>query len=297
MKRQWHILVVDDEEFNREVIAERLDDKHFRLEMAENGADAWTRLEACADCYDLILLDRMMPVMDGMELLRRMKADARFHGITVVMQTAAASAEQIRQGLQAGCYFYLTKPYNANALNCIVNAALEQLRLEQRLKHAGAELPPVPATTGAEYHFSSLAEAHRLSALLAAQCPDPAGVSIGLAELLINAVEHGNLNISYAEKRALKLENRWEAEVERRQQSPEYSARKALVRFARNADEAVFEVIDAGSGFDWRRYLEFDPERAFDPNGRGIAMAGKMAFSRLEYRGLGNHVVASIELS
>jgi hypothetical protein len=53
-------------------------------------------------------------------------------------------------------------------------------------------------------------------------------------------------------------------------------------------------VIDQGAGFDWQRYLDFDPERATDPNGRGIAMARLMSFESLSYSGCGNCVVATV---
>jgi hypothetical protein len=53
-------------------------------------------------------------------------------------------------------------------------------------------------------------------------------------------------------------------------------------------------IQDEGDGFDWQKYLDFDPERAFDPHGRGIAMARMMSFDALEYQGKGNTVVLKI---
>ncbi|HLD95062.1 MAG TPA: response regulator, partial [Alphaproteobacteria bacterium] len=52
-------------------------------------------------------------------------------------------------------------------------------------------------------------------------------------------------------------------------------------------------IKDQGNGFDWKKYLELSPERATDPHGRGIAMAKTLSFSRLEYQGCGNEVVAT----
>jgi anti-sigma regulatory factor (Ser/Thr protein kinase) len=118
----------------------------------------------------------------------------------------------------------------------------------------------------------------------------------GLTELLVNAIEHGNLGISYAEKKRLRLEGGWNDEVARRQRLPEYRDREVRVRVARRPDCFEFTVSDEGAGFDWRRYLDFDPERAADPNGRGIAMARLLSFSRLEYLGSGNAVVAAVAI-
>ncbi|MBU3736531.1 MAG: response regulator, partial [Methylobacterium sp.] len=235
-------------------------------------------------------------VMDGMTLLRTLKQDPRYAHIPVIMQTAAAAPDQVREGLNAGCYYYLTKPYKSTALTSIVHAALADLRLERLLADALASTPPVPATPNADYAFSTLEEARRLAALLAAQCPDPATVALGLSELLINAVEHGNLGITYAEKTLFKREDRWEEEIARRLGLPEYHTKKASASFSRDDMQISFTITDQGKGFEWQNYLDFDPQRAFDPNGRGIAIAGKLSFASLEYQGCGNRVVATVKL-
>ena len=68
----------------------------------------------------------------------------------------------------------------------------------------------------------------------------------------------------------------------------------ARVAFRRMTGSLSFTISDQGAGFDWRRYLDFDPERVFDPNGRGIAMARQATFSSVEYLERGNIVVATI---
>lgn len=293
---RWNLLIVDDESLNLEILQEFLEDGPYNITTAENGAAAWDVLCDAESPFDLVILDRMMPVMDGMELLRRMKADARFIEIPVIMQTAASFSEQIREGMAAGCYYYLTKPYKSTALIGIVHAVLEEQRTKRLLREEARIPPGLPAISDAEYVFTTLEQAHQLSLMLAAECPEPPLAAMGMIELLINAIEHGNLGISYAEKTRLKQADLWEFEVERRLQLPEYRDKKATVQFTRNTEELVFTVTDEGAGFDASQYLEFDPERAFDPNGRGIAMAGKLAFSRIEYRGCGNQVVAAIRI-
>jgi len=293
---RWNLLIVDDEPLNLEIIQEFLEDGPYHMQMAENGAIAWEMLNHSETTFDLVILDRMMPVMDGMELLRHMKAEPRFADIPVIMQTAASSSEQIREGMAAGCYYYLTKPYKSTALIGVVHAVLEEQRAKRQLTEETRILPEPPAISNAEYVFTTLEQAHKLSVMLAATCPEPALAAMGLIELLINAVEHGNLGISYAEKTRLKQEDQWQSEVERRLQLPEYRDKKATVQFNRNEHEVVFTITDEGTGFDAGQYLEFDPARAFDPNGRGIAMAGKLAFSRIEYRGKGNQVIATIPI-
>lgn len=294
---RWQLLAVDDEPLNLEIMREYLDDPRIDLDLVLNAERAWQRLQEAKAPYHLVILDRMMPGMNGIELLRRMKADPRFRAIPVVMQTAAASPEQVREGIEAGAYYYLTKPYEPAALLAIVRCALadveEYAAAVQRSAHQTETLRLIEQ---AEFSFRSLGDANRLAGLLASLCPAPEAAALGLTELLVNAVEHGNLGISYAEKVALKRADAWEDEIARRLALPENRDKAARVSLRRLPHEIVFHIRDAGSGFDWRRYLDFDPARAFDPNGRGIAMARTMSFSRLEFLGCGNEVVAGLAL-
>lgn len=292
---RWHLLAVDDEPLNLEIIREYLDDPRMDLDLSPNAELAWARLEKATIPYDLVILDRMMPGMTGIEMLRRMKADSRFRNIPVIMQTAAAAPDQVREGIEAGAYYYLTKPYEPAALTAIVRAALADV--EERtaaLQRTAEQTQTLLLLESAVWRFSNLDEANRLAGLLAALCPAPETAAMGLTELMVNAIEHGNLGISYAEKSRLKREDGWEAEVKRRLTLPEYASRVARVSMARTAEGTVFTIRDEGAGFDWQRYLDFDPERAFDPNGRGIAMARMMSFSRIEYHDNGNEVTAVV---
>jgi anti-sigma regulatory factor (Ser/Thr protein kinase) len=144
------------------------------------------------------------------------------------------------------------------------------------------------------FSLRTIEEARDLGAVLARACPDPEAAVIGLTELLVNAVEHGNLGITYDEKTRLRTQASWEEEVHRRLTLPEYAARNAEVWFERADGEIRFTIRDRGDGFDWKQYLDVAPERAFDTHGRGILMARHFTFHSLEYRGCGNEVVATV---
>lgn len=120
---QRHILVVDDEPLNLEIIAEFLADEGYLLDLVASAERAWECLEANAS-YDLAILDRMMPGMSGMDLLKKMKADSRFCAIPVIMQTAACNPQQIKEGIEAGAFYYLSKPFELETLSAIIDAAL-----------------------------------------------------------------------------------------------------------------------------------------------------------------------------
>jgi DNA-binding response OmpR family regulator len=290
---------VDDEPLNLAIIEEYLcEEQNYTLDTAQDGECAWTALESARPAYDLVILDRMMPVLDGMALLNRMKADARFADVPVIMQTAAAAPEQVREGLAAGAYYYLTKPYEPETLCAVVRAAIgDRHALRSARSRAECLEKAFQQLSVVEFRFRTLEEASELAQLLADFCPNPQGVLFGLTELMINAVEHGNLGITYREKTLLLMENDWQAEVNRRLELPQFRNRVARVRFERLADRMCFTIADEGNGFDWQRYLDFDPSRIFDPNGRGIAMAHRSSFCNIEYQGSGSTVVACVTLS
>ncbi len=292
MPESKHILVVDDEPLNLEIIAEHLDDPNYKLSLFQSSEKAWQHLhEAGADSYDLILLDRMMPGMDGIQLLQTIKADPRFRHTPVVMQTAASGIEEVSEGIAAGAFYYLAKPYSSRQLLAIVHSALTELAAPPDQKEVAIATPGKH-----EFKFSTVAQARILATQLAALCPHSELAALGLGELLINAIEHGNLGISYREKTALRLTDSWEQELERRLADPKYAGRLACVTVEREPNQLVFTIKDCGEGFDWKSYLEISPERVYDPNGRGIAVARQLCFSRLEYRGCGNTAVATISL-
>ena len=292
------VLVVDDEQLNLFIIEEFLAQEDIELEMHSNPLEAWASLSAPDSDFSLIELDRMMPELDGMELLRRMKREARFADIPVIMQTAASSPDQVREGLEAGAYYYLTKPYEPEALISIVRAALEDRRGRSQLRSRAARLEEAQALIqSVEYRFVTLDDISSLVSVLAGMCPVPDVVAPGLSDLMVNAVEHGNLGVTYQEKSLLKWEGDWEAEIKRRLALPQFAGRFAMLRAERSATAVTFTITDQGEGFEWQKFLTFDPDRAFDPNGRGIAMARMMSFAALEYQGRGNVVVAQVNLA
>lgn len=291
------ILIVDDSGVVRTTLREYLEPVGYQMEMAENGARAWEMLNRSPEKYHAVLLDRIMPEMDGMEVLKKMKSHGGLQNLPVIMQTASREGHEIREGIQAGAYYYLTKPYSSEAVRLITAAAVKDFtRNKSRVEDMANDSGGVSQGPDNRYHFRTLEEAQILSNVLSRECPSPEKAVVGLWELIINAVEHGNLGITYAEKSRLMEEGMWEEEIRRRSAMPRYAARKATVTIEKTDGEICFRVKDEGDGFDWSQYLEISPERAFDCHGRGIAMSRHKSFHRLEYLGNGNEVVAAVKL-
>jgi anti-sigma regulatory factor (Ser/Thr protein kinase) len=134
-----------------------------------------------------------------------------------------------------------------------------------------------------EFKFRTPREARALSGLLAQCTVNPTTVVTGLWELLINAIEHGNLGISYAEKSALLASGLWQEEIAKRLAEPQHVEKYASVQVELTSQQVIYTVVDQGQGFDPRPYFEFEPGRATHAHGRGIAMARRLSFTSVEY--------------
>lgn len=285
------VLIVDDEDFNRQTLRFCLEPEGFVIDEAADGAEAWAMLSGGEAQYDAILLDRKMPEMDGMEVLAKIKGDPDLKAIPVIMQTAMDLEAEIVDGIEAGVYYYLTKPYDVDVLVSVVRGAADNFarlqRVQQELaKRSGAIL----LLAEGRFVFRTPQEADALAILLASGLDRPAAVAMGLSELMINAVEHGNLELDYQNKSALMAEGRWDAVIEGRLREAPYKDRRVTVDVVRTATYTRFKITDEGKGFDWHAYVDLTLERAFDTHGRGIAMARKMAFEAMAYMGAGNIV-------
>lgn len=292
-----HLLIVEDEPLLLEILQENLEEGGYDTVSAESGEAAWQRICDAKHSFDAIILDRLMPDMDGIEILRRIKSSPDLEHVPVIMQTSLTSEQDINEGLKAGAYYYLTKPISAEALLAIVGQAIHERRnfmaLQEEVKKTSGTLQLLQS---AQFHFRTREQARALATLAAHAAPEPQRVVLGLSELLLNAVEHGNLGITYAEKSALLQNEQLEQEIQRRLLDPQFKPRLAHLVIRRTTDSLYFEIRDEGQGFDWHKFLEICPERAFDTHGRGIAMAKMLSFDTLEYLGNGNTVVASIKL-
>ena len=289
------VLVVDDHALDRKLLTIHLQPEGYDVETAEDGLEAWGKLQAEPQRYDVVLLDRTMPRMDGMQLLGRIKEEEKLRMVPVIMQTALARRDHILDGIRAGAYYYLTKPYDVDMLKSVVRTAVnDHLTYREMQTQVKKGFDSLRLLDKATFSFQTVEEARDLGALLANTCPDPTATVIGLTELLVNAVEHGNLSITYEDKSKLYATGGWREEVERRLKLPENASKRAEVTFERDDGALRFIIRDQGQGFDWRNYLQIDPQRAFDTHGRGIAMANRVSFDHIEYRGCGNEVCGTV---
>ncbi|MBL9175606.1 MAG: hybrid sensor histidine kinase/response regulator [Verrucomicrobiales bacterium] len=131
------VLVVDDIPRNLQVVGTMLRGEGYEVMGATSGADALESVRA--EVPDLILLDLMMPEMDGLEVCRRFKADPSVRGIPTIFLTASNEMEHLVRGFEAGAVDYITKPFNAPELLARVRTHLELRHARERLREMNDE--------------------------------------------------------------------------------------------------------------------------------------------------------------
>jgi adenylate cyclase len=126
------ILVVDDNGLNRDLLCRQLARSGFTVASANGGAEALQRLRTGS--WDLVLLDVMMPDIDGLEVLERIQLDERLNQVPVIMISALDEIDSVVRCLEMGAIDYLTKPFDPVLLRARISAVLElrQLRDNQR---------------------------------------------------------------------------------------------------------------------------------------------------------------------
>lgn len=122
--RSGLVLVVDDNEMNRDMLSRRLQRHGHQVEVAVNGLEALAMIET--QKFDLVLLDIMMPEMNGYEVLEHLKADHALRHLPVIMITAVDEIDSVVRCIELGADDYLPKPFNPVLLKARINASLEK---------------------------------------------------------------------------------------------------------------------------------------------------------------------------
>lgn len=288
------ILVADRDTANRSQIVHVLQQQGYAVVEVDDNTRALAELKRTPGRFDVVLLQRCSEeCCDSMDVLNKIKSHPVLKLLPVIMQSESSDERDMNENLRSGAHYYLTKPLDEELLLAVVKTAVTDhanyRALQSQVEHCEGKLINMQA---GHFQVRTLQEAAALGKLLSSAYPDADLVVVGLTELLINAVEHGNLEIGYQTKSALIANGQWLDEIERRLATPPYSGRYVDVMFQRQPGEIRLNVKDQGQGFDWQRYMDIHPDRVYDTHGRGIAIARQVSFDELDYQGDGNEVEA-----
>ena len=130
MPQRAKILIVDDEPFNVDYLEQELEELDYETVSAGNGHEALSQVAATTP--DVILLDIMMPLMDGFQVLERLKAEKSWRDIPVIIISAMNDLNSVVKGIKMGAEDYLPKPFNEILLRARIEASLEKKRFRDQ---------------------------------------------------------------------------------------------------------------------------------------------------------------------
>lgn len=290
-KQNFNVMVVDDDEINLEILVKNVKEHGYNVEACVDGVDAWHKLSAEPDKYDLVLLDKMMPQKSGMEVLALMKRNEELKDIPVIIQTGDVGVKEFKEGMLAGAYYYLCKPFAADMMMAMVNSALrDSANRSARAKLLRKERFIARHMVEAHFKIKEPEDAIKLAAALSCDAEYPDKINTALIELMVNAVEHGNLGVGRQNKTTFLSSGNLAEEITKRLELPENRDKFVDIYFKNDGNIKTVTIIDQGQGFDWEQYKDFDPLRLAEPNGRGIASAFLMDVD-IEFVPPGNKVI------
>lgn len=129
-----HILIIDDVTDNIQVAMNILQEDNYEFSFADDGNKALSILDEETAAFDLILLDIMMPKMDGYELCRQLKESSKWKDVPVIFLTARVDVDSLAKGFELGAVDYVTKPFHAEELLARVRTHIELYRAKKLLQ-------------------------------------------------------------------------------------------------------------------------------------------------------------------
>lgn len=217
--------------------------------------------------------------------------------VNLILASKKDNPDIVRNALKRGIFFFIMPAFSTDmAITTLERAMNTEVSLASQLNALDPQSQLPTLVNQATFSIKTPNEAQTIATILGYIAPTPHRVSVGLLELFLNAIEHGNLGIGFQRKAALLASGEFQNTVNEMLQQPEFSDKKVTIQFKKLDDKLVYEVSDEGRGFDPKPYLEFEQARSLEKNGRGILIAKRYSFDDLKFENNGSTVIASINL-
>ncbi len=285
------VLIVEDDKSSRLYLENLLELNNYDYRSASNGIEGLNLFEEY--CPDVVITDIQMPIMDGLEMLEAIR-DRKSNSI-VIITTAFGSENYAIQALHLGANNYLKKPVAGIDLIPL----LRKYRTILESKYSTVEMPGNIIFRKFRIEFKTNIEmipkiVDRL--LVESYCNiednERINIELGLVELITNAFEHGNLEISFEDKLNALSNNTLDELYYERLNSAEFRNRKVLIDFTMDENSCEWIIQDDGRGFNWKALPNpTEEENILELCGRGIFITSFL-FDEIEYSGIGNVVRA-----
>lgn len=292
------LLVIDNNPNGIHSVYDVLYNRPYNIISTNDGEEGLKMLVNEPEVYSAVILGHNIKNINGIRLLHKINSSSNTKTIPVIMEVSSNSDEEMELCIRAGARYCIPKKIDREFFPKIIDTAIRDQERYANAEKGVMKIKPIGHTLiTASFKVQSLQEAQVASNLMAGECPNPRLAVVGITEMLINAIEHGNLGISYAEKTKLHEAEQWISEINRRLMLDENKEKYVDIIFSKTSSHITIRIIDCGDGFDWRMYQNLDTNRVFDNHGRGIVMARSLTFESLIYHGKGNDVECIIPTS
>ena len=281
------VLAVADDEINLFIMTKILRDVGYNPIEAVGGTNAWLYIADNPKDVDIVMIDKMKFPKCTLDLVDKIRSQPESRFTPIILQNEGIFEE----AFNTPAILRLNPSFQENAMRSIVDRAKYDVVKHQLLmKHLKKPTALIPTIT-----YKTIDDAYPLAASLAQGAKDAIGVAEGLSEILINAVEHGNLGLGKAKKNFI-TKGTYDTEIKIRLEDPVLGARHATVQVEESANERVVTIGDEGKGFVSH---VSSYKNAVDTINNicecGIAKARRL-LGNVEFLGKGNTVRCSFDL-
>jgi len=295
MAEREEILVAVDAAAATDSLISALDTLSTSYRCIEASADAFATTPFVPGQFGAVVLAPTETREGVQDLVGAMFRCSELDGLPLVLFGPRALHARVSELQTSGPLFRLGPESPRQFIASVIDAAhqsyAERADLMHELDSRGSAIGLI---VSGKFRLRTIKEAEHLTTMLALASPDSKLTALLLLELLVNAIEHGNLGIGFEEKGALLEAGTWSETVEARLNDPAYANRVVTVTFEREPGRLRFIIEDEGDGFDWRPFINQD-FADFTLHGRGIALASGMDGAHLSYEGRGNIAVLTLD--
>lgn len=283
------VLYVEDEQTTRDTIELVLRRLGYEVAVAGDGEAGFRLYKSFKP--DLIISDIQMPVMDGLQLLKKVRKEDPY--VLFVMASSLDASSFTLEALRLRANDYLVKPLNFKELGTMLGKYDDILSSRNRDREVLGMIFRRDLGMRIDNRFdlvSKIVDRLMLETESGLAPQDRMGIHLGLVEMLTNAIEHGNLQITYEEKTEA-LEGppqAWKDLMESRSRT--FADRQVILEFKMDLTRMEWIITDQGPGFNWQELPDpNDPENLLASHGRGI-MLTRLQFDEITYLEKGNKV-------
>lgn len=286
-----------------QLLSEHKDWKESLTSALEEKAQLTGSISSCFHAKDLLTEEQFIPAVlvanmsgntnENSALLGNYIQNPKLADTVFIMISPEEQIEDLQQYTDGRVAYHFTRSVQIANLVAIIHSAttdyVSRTSLKEEVRKRKSAIGNIIA---GEFEIRTLEEARNLSTMLSFAYPNPEEISIGILELMINGIEHGNLEIGFDEKSELIASNQWKNEIDRRLKTKRYADKKLNVKFQKLEDKITLKVTDQGEGFDFEQYLNGACVHVGASHGRGIFLSRELYFNDLYFVEKGNIVNA-----